>query len=158
MQTLSDLGLDAAVREFAARERPLLGLCLGMQLLLDESDEFGPVRGLGLIGGRVVAIPAETVAGEPQKIPHIGWSALRPTREGGWAGTLLEDIAPGEAAYFVHAFMAELKDPRQRLADCNYGGHSVTAAIQLGTIAGCQFHPEKSGEAGLKILRRFLRY
>src|SRR4051812_43108044 len=158
MQTLRSLGLDSAIRQFAARGQPLLGLCLGMQLLLDESDEFGPVRGLGLISGRVVAIPGKTVAGEPQKIPHIGWNALRPTREGGWAGTLLEDTAPGEAAYFVHAFMAVLKDDRQRLADCDYGGHSVTAAIQQGVIGGCQFHPEKSGEVGLKILRRFLRY
>ncbi|MDP2761557.1 MAG: imidazole glycerol phosphate synthase subunit HisH [Sideroxyarcus sp.] len=156
MQTLERLGLVAVVRELAHRQTPLLGICLGMQLLLDESEEFGITAGLGLISGHVISVPTQTISGETQKIPHIGWSALKPSgATGRWGGTLLQDNRPGEAAYFVHSFMAVPTDPAHRIADCVYGGHLVPAAIGREQITGCQFHPEKSGEVGLKILRRF---
>lgn len=156
MQALERLGLVSVIRELAHRQTPLLGICLGMQLLLEESEEFGITAGLGLIPGRVIPVPIQTLSGERQKIPHIGWSALHPSSaSGGWTGTLLQDNRPGEAAYFVHSFMAVPTDPTHRIADCVYGGHIIPAVIGRDRITGCQFHPEKSGEVGLKILRRF---
>ncbi len=155
MAELSRLGLDAVVREVAARGVPLLGICLGMQMLLDESEEFGITAGLGLIPGRVVPIPSNTT--HPQKIPHIGWNALvLPQGRENWEGALLQEIKPGEAVYFVHSYMASPSDPSHRIADCLYGDTSVSAVIERGNVFGCQFHPEKSGEVGLKVLRRFL--
>lgn len=157
MQALDHLGLVDVIREIARRQTPLLGICLGMQLLLDESEEFGITQGLGLIPGRVIPIAAHSVDGQPQKIPHIGWNALQPSSaQASWNGTLFQDVQPGEAAYFVHSFMAVPSDPAHRVAECVYGGHLVSAAIGRDKIVGCQFHPEKSGEVGLKILRRFI--
>lgn len=157
MLALEHLGLAAVIRELAQRKTPLLGICLGMQLLLDESDEFGVTVGLGLIPGRVIPVPDKALSGSAQKIPHIGWSALQPSHAaGGWQETLLQDNRPGEAAYFVHSFMAVPADPAHRLADCLYGGHRIAATIARDQITGCQFHPEKSGEVGLKVLRRFV--
>ena len=156
MQALESLGLVAVIHELAQRNTPLLGICLGMQLLLEESDEFGVTAGLGLIPGRVIAVPNLTLSGESQKIPHIGWSALQPSNVAvGWQHTLLEDNRPGEAAYFVHSYMAAPTNKSHLIADCLYGSHKIAATIGRDHITGCQFHPEKSGEVGLKILRRF---
>jgi len=157
MQALENLGLVAVIRELAQQKTPLLGICLGMQLLLEESEEFGITAGLGLIPGRVIAVPDQTLLGEKQKIPHIGWSALQPSNAAlGWRNTLLEDNRTGEAVYFVHSFMAVTAITDHRIADCLYGGHKIAAMIGRDQITGCQFHPEKSGAVGLKILRRFL--
>jgi glutamine amidotransferase len=157
MQALEERNLVPAIRELAKRGTPLLGICLGMQLLLDESEEFGVTAGLGLIPGRVVPIPTTTVVGDAQKIPHIGWNGLVPA-EGrtDWRASVLTDNAPGEATYFVHSFMSVPADPAHRVADCFYGGHRVAAVIAKDQMTACQFHPEKSGEVGLKILRRFV--
>jgi len=157
MQALERLDLVPVIRELANQQTPLLGICLGMQLLLEESEEFGLTAGLGLIPGRVIPVPTQTLAGEPQKIPLIGWNALHPSSTAGrWQRTLLHDNSPGEAVYFVHSFMAVPSDPAHLIADCVYGGHLIPAAIGRDQITGCQFHPEKSGEVGLKILRRFI--
>ncbi|UCV06678.1 imidazole glycerol phosphate synthase subunit HisH [Dechloromonas denitrificans] len=158
MQALQERDLVPAIQELAKRRTPLLGICLGMQLLLEESEEFGLTPGLGLIPGRVVPIPTPTVSGKVQKIPHIGWNSLV-SAEGraDWRETVLEDNASGEATYFVHSFMSVPTNPSHRVADCLYGGHRIAAMIAMGQITGCQFHPEKSGEVGLKILRRFVR-
>ena len=157
MQALAALGLIEVIREVAQRGTPLLGICLGMQLLLEESEEFGITAGLGLILGRVIPVPTTALSGNVQKIPHIGWSALQPSDlSEGWSGTLLHDNKVGDSAYFVHSFMAVSTDPMHRIADCLYGDHKVPAVIGRNQITGCQFHPEKSGEVGLKILRRFI--
>ena len=157
MSALRRHGLDTVVRAVAARGTPLFGICLGMELLLDESEEFGITAGLGLIAGRVVPVPPTTTDGRPQKIPHIGWNGLVvPSGRADWSGTILDTIKPGDAAYFVHSFMASPSDARYRVADCLYGGVPVSAVIQRDNVLGCQFHPEKSGEVGLDILRRFL--
>lgn len=156
MDALERLSLITVIRELADRQIPLLGICLGMQLLLEESEEFGNTAGLGLIPGRVIPVPTQTISGELQKIPHIGWSALQPSNASvGWRETLLQDNRPGDTAYFVHSFMAVPTDAGHRIANCVYGGHLIPAMIGRGQITGCQFHPEKSGEVGLKILRRF---
>lgn len=158
MQALDDLGLIVVIRELAQNNKiPLLGICLGMQLLLEESYEFGLTPGLGLIPGRVIAVPDNTLLGVTQKIPHIAWSTIQPShKEATWQHTLLQDNLPGEAAYFVHSFMAVPTNSIHRIADCFYGGHKIAATIKQDQITGCQFHPEKSGEVGLKILRRFI--
>ena len=157
MQALETLNLVSAIREIAHRKTPLLGICLGMQLLLDESEEFGLTAGLGLIPGRVISVPDKTQAGVRQKIPHIGWSDLQPSdSKVGWQTTLLQSNYLGDAVYFVHSFMAVPTNPTHRIADCLYGGHKIAAMIGRDHITGCQFHPEKSGEVGLNILRRFI--
>ncbi len=157
MAELRRRGLDVAVREVAARGVPLLGICLGMQMLLDESEEFGATSGLGLIPGRVVQVPSVTTEGIPQKIPHIGWNALVcPEGRKNWQGTFLQDLNAGEAVYFVHSFMASPNDSGHRIADCIYGGVPVSAVIGRENVVGCQFHPEKSGDVGLRVLKGFL--
>jgi glutamine amidotransferase len=158
MTALRANGLDSVVRQIATKGTPLLGICLGMQFLFDESEEFGATAGLGLIPGRVVNIPSITTTGESQKIPHIGWNELvLPDQNSSWQAGLLDDITPGEAVYFVHSFMAVPASHLHRLADCTYGGISISAAVQRNNVFGCQFHPEKSGEVGLKLLRKFIR-
>jgi len=157
MDALKKFDLIQVIQEFARANKPLLAICLGMQLLMDESDEFEITPGLGLIPGRVVAVPNQTVSGEKQKIPHIGWNSLYPiSSPDGWVGTLLQENLLGDAAYFVHSFMVEPTNQINRVADTIYGGHRISAVIAKDNITGCQFHPEKSGEVGLKILRRFI--
>ena len=157
MQALEQLGLIEVIQEIANRKIPLLGICLGMQLLLTESEEFGLTKGLGLIPGRVIPVPTHTLNGETQKIPHIGWSSLQYSNvEKKWDGSVLHDNQPGSAVYFVHSFMAIPDLGEHRVADCIYGGHRVPAVIARNQISGCQFHPEKSGEVGLKVLRKFI--
>lgn len=150
-------GLDDVVREVAGRGQPLLGICLGMQMLLEESEEFGISTGLGLISGRVIPVPASDLAGQPQKIPHIGWNALTlPSGRNNWHGTPLQMVVPGDSVYFVHSFMASPSDSACRVAECMYGGVMIAAAIGSANVFGCQFHPEKSGQVGLNILESFL--
>jgi imidazole glycerol-phosphate synthase subunit HisH len=157
MQALEQFGLIEVIQEVANRKIPLLGICLGMQLLLTESEEFGLTKGLALIPGRVIPVPTLALNGETQKIPHIGWSSLQYSNiEKKWDGSVLHDNQPGSAAYFVHSFMAIPDLGEHRVADCIYGGHRVPAVLACNQISGCQFHPEKSGEVGIKVLRRFI--
>lgn len=156
MKELHRLDLVEPIKKVAASGKPLLGICLGMQLLLDESEEFGLTEGLGLIAGRVVPVPRQAIGGEAQKVPYIGWSGLQPAQSSPrWDATILRGVAPGDAVYFVHSFMAEPRDPAHRIADREQGGQRMAAVVGTGNIAGCQFHPEKSGEVGLSILRAF---
>ena len=156
MEALNKLKLISVIQELGKLRTPLLAICLGMQLLMDQSDEFGDTKGLGLIPGRVVAVPVETTTGDFQKIPHIGWSSLHFSGESeNWKDTLLHDNQPEDAAYFVHSYMALPSNQRNQVAHTLYGGHRISAVISKNQITGCQFHPEKSGEVGLKMLRRF---
>jgi glutamine amidotransferase len=157
MESLRRLNLVDVITTVARGGQALLGICLGMQLLMDESEEFTLTSGLGLIPGRVIPVPPLTASGDPQKIPHIGWNSLLPSAGGAdWRGTLLEAVHPGESVYFVHSLMAVPEDGRHRIADCQYGRQPVSAVIGRDNITGCQFHPEKSGDVGLRILRRFI--
>ncbi len=155
MDTLKNLGIVEVLTELSKLGTPLLGICLGMQLLLDESEEFGLSAGLGLIPGRVISIPNQTTSSKKQKIPHIGWNSLNSPHSKSWDNTLLKNNQSGDAAYFVHSFMAVPLDTNHNIAECLYGGHKIAAVIGHNQITGCQFHPEKSGEVGLKILRNF---
>jgi imidazole glycerol-phosphate synthase subunit HisH len=155
---LSRRGLDEAVKEGVARGSTLLGICLGMQMLFDESEEFGLNKGLGLVPGRVVPIPTLLGNNQTQKIPHIGWNDLcMPPGCETWENTLLQEVKIGEPVYFVHSLMGVPVDPKYRLADCVYGDTQVPAVVRNGNVWGCQFHPEKSGEVGLRVLSRFLK-
>jgi glutamine amidotransferase len=157
MEGLKSRNLIEPIKQYAATGRPFLGICLGMQMLLDSSEEFGLQKGLGLIAGNVVAIPATGADGNSHKIPHIGWNDLLVTENGGtWRGTILENTKPGSSVYFVHSFQAVPQHQENRLADCNYNGRVICAVVRSGSVYGCQFHPEKSGEVGLEIIRRFL--
>jgi glutamine amidotransferase len=157
MRGLNDRGLVEVLRTYAGTGRPLLGICLGMQMLGTTSEEFGEHAGLGLIPGRVIAVPRTTTEGKRHKIPHIGWNGLWPTDGADWKATLLEDTTPGTSAYLVHSFHLVPDDPSHALAYCDYGGYQLTAAVRSGSIFGAQYHPEKSGEAGLRMLAAFLR-
>jgi glutamine amidotransferase len=159
MNGLHERKLLDAVRRYGASGRPLLGICLGMQLLFDASEEFGHHEGLGLIPGRVISIPPTGEDGEPHKIPHIGWNELvMPASLSSWRQTVLADVPPRASVYFVHSFTADPTDTNDRLADCYYDGRLISAAVRRNALSGCQFHPEKSGEVGLRILRAFLAH
>ena len=137
-------GLDIFVKEQAAAGKPLLGICLGMQLLFEKSYEYGEHEGLGLLKGQVVGMAGKLPA--DLKIPHMGWNALKLTK----AAKLLEE---GSYVYFVHSFYAE--NCEDSIAAVTDYGIPITAAVEKGNIFGCQFHPEKSGNVGLAILKKF---
>lgn len=158
MGKLKSRGLPAPIREFVGSGRPFLGICVGMQILFDESEEFGTHEGLGLIPGKVVKIPASGADGKVHSIPFIGWSGLAlPAGRTSWKDTILENIQPGDNAYFLHSFTAQPSDEKYRLANTNYDGCDISAAVQHKNIIGTQFHLEKSGPVGLKIVSRFLQ-
>ena len=142
---LNDSGMAEFVRQQAAAGKPLLGICLGMQLLFEKSYEYGCHQGLGLLKGQVVPMEGKLPAN--LKIPHMGWNALDIRR-----GTLLEGLS-GQYVYFVHSFFAE--NCEDSLSAVTEYGIPITAAVEKGSIFGCQFHPEKSGNVGLSILRKF---
>ncbi len=156
MDELTKRRLIEPLRAYAASGRPFLGICLGMQLMLEESEEFGKQEGLGLIAGKVLPIPAVTATGERHKIPHIGWNPLLPPTPGRWVGTIFSDLKIGTSMYFVHSFAAQPDQEADRLADVDYNGQRVSAAIQRGNLTGIQCHPEKSGPEGLSVLRNFV--
>ncbi len=144
---LRETGLGEALTDEAKRGKPVLGICLGMQLLLSKSFEFGEHEGLGLIPGEVRAL-SETV--DPAlKIPHIGWNPLTLVRP----SALFRDVRDGDSVYFVHSFQGT-RCEAYTLALTEYSA-PVTAAVGCGNVAGCQFHPEKSGRVGLGILKAF---
>lgn len=156
MREMRSRGFIEPLLEFAAKERPMMGICLGMQMLLESSSEFVDTPGLGLINGTVGLIPRLGSNGKPHKVPHIGWNSL--TRPSGaiWEHGILGNLATNAAMYFVHSFMANPDDSGHRLAEYDYDGINVCAAVRKGNLYGCQFHPEKSGKSGLQILENFI--
>ena len=158
MAGLRARSLIEPIRKYAAQNRPFLGICLGMQMMLEVGEEFGRHEGLGLIPGTVTKIPDTGSDGRIHKIPHIGWNALSlPSDIADWTDTILQGIVPGSAVYFVHSFTAQPTNDSNRLADCFYNGRVISASIRSGNLYGCQFHPEKSGVFGLKIIMRFVQ-
>lgn len=151
MQKLREANLAGVVRSAAAKGTPLLGICLGMQLLFEESEEFGRHQGLGLVPGRVCSLAdALGAAGYGYKVPHMGWNPLRKVRP---QSPLLRYTGEGDSVYYVHSFYATGCD-ESLIAESEYG-IPVTGAVQRGNVYGTQFHPEKSGDVGLAMLRAF---
>ncbi|MBE6692746.1 MAG: imidazole glycerol phosphate synthase subunit HisH [Ruminococcaceae bacterium] len=146
-KALQDTKLDKVVIDIANKGVPLLGICLGMQLLFEEGLEFGSHKGLGLIPGKVVSIEP-LVNGN--KIPHIGWNALQFSEN---KGDIYKYTKDGEFVYFVHSFHAEC--PSEYITARSEYGSLLTASVQKGNVMGAQYHPEKSGESGLMILKSF---
>lgn len=144
MKMLDEAGLTEVIKE-QAKKKPLMGICLGMQMLFDKSYEFGETEGLGLIPGTVEFMhPANDLV-----IPHIGWNSLEKNEP----CKLLESVNDGDYVYFVHSYAA-VTDSKNVAADCDYG-MKVPALVMSGNVYGCQFHPEKSGKTGLGILKTF---
>ena len=144
---LRSTGLDKVLKDLAASGKPLLGICLGMQMLFEKSYEYGEHQGLDLIPGQVV--PMAGVIPVDYKIPHIGWNALHFKK----ASPLFANITDGDCVYFVHSYYAANCD-EDVIATAEYGPE-LTAAVAKGNVFGCQFHPEKSGKVGLAILKAF---
>ncbi|MCI8381968.1 MAG: imidazole glycerol phosphate synthase subunit HisH [Lachnospiraceae bacterium] len=147
MAKLKNFGLVSVLEEVAKQGTPFLGICLGLQLLFEESEESPGVKGLGLLPGRIVRIPKETGL----KIPQIGWNALKyPSK-----GRLFEKVPEGAYVYFVHSYYLQAQEKETVKATVEYGV-TVEASVEKDNIFACQFHPEKSSEAGLQILRNFM--
>lgn len=148
---LRDLKLDGLLKELAGRGKPLMGICLGMQLLFDRSLEYGDHEGLGLIAGTVRPLAPDLSGGA--KVPHMGWNGLDIVRP---EDTLMRSVRQGEHVYYVHSFYATDCDAAL-VATSEYGGATVPGAVRTGTVCGTQFHPEKSGTVGLGILSAFAK-
>ncbi len=153
MTNLHRHGLRDAVVQSVADGKPFLGICLGLQMLFEESSEMGATPGLGILPGRVVTFFADGTPPEAEglKVPHIGWNALRLRRE----SRLLRGLEDGVRVYFVHSYFPEPADPDVTIATSDYGV-DFCCAVEKDHIAAVQFHPEKSGAVGLQILRNFV--
>ena len=146
MKKLQEYHLDTLIREIADSGKPLLGICLGLQLLFDESEESPGVKGLGILKGKIKRIPGQ----EGLKVPHIGWNSLNLEHN----GRLFQNIPENSYVYFVHSYYLEAQDPEIVKASTEYGVH-IHASVEKNNLFACQFHPEKSSIAGLQILKNF---
>ncbi len=151
MRELQSRNLVSALCRYTRSNRPLLGICLGMQMLFDMGTEHSETRGLGLIPGQVVAIPQTNLSGESHKIPHIGWGDLNFSAS---TKNLSKNLPQACSVYFVHSFMAATDDSFV-VASTSYGGWKIAALVNRANVWGAQFHPEKSGQVGLEILKNF---
>ena len=146
MKKLQEYHLDTLIHEIADSGKPLLGICLGLQLLFEESEESPGVEGLGILEGKIRRIPE----GDGLKVPHIGWNSLHLEHN----GRLFRNIPENSYVYFVHSYYLEAKDPEIVKASTEYGVH-IHASVEKNNLFACQFHPEKSSETGLQILKNF---
>ncbi len=153
MDQLLELDLIDAIKKIANEGVPILGICLGMQMLFDESTERGYTKGLGLIKGNVDVIPSMGLHGGKLKVPHIGWNELLVDNRD---CSLVSDIQKDDAVYFVHSYRVEGYDEKDLVAHCVYDGLILPAIVQHKNVLGCQFHPEKSGNIGLNIFDKFV--
>jgi len=157
MAELKKKGLVESIINFAKTDRPFLGICLGMQMMFEYSEEFKTTKGLALIPGKVVAVPKTTIDAVKHKIPHIGWNRLSiPSNNCVWNNTIFNSIKPLTSMYFVHSYTAIPTYEINRLADCYYNGRLISAAVKADNLYGCQFHPERSGKKGLNVIQSFL--
>lgn len=155
MKELASRNIVRAIQEYAKKKKPLLGICLGMQLLFKSSEEFGNHSGLGIIPGFVKKIPDKAADGSSIKVPHVSWSPLQTVNKD-WRNTALSNLNENDEMYFVHSFSAWPTNEDHRLADTYYFGNRISAMVQNENVYGCQFHPERSGEKGLKLLKEFI--
>jgi len=161
IQALHRLDLVAPLKDLAAAGKPLVGICLGLQLLMTESHEFGRHPGLNLIAGSVLKFEQPRGSDRILKVPQVGWNAIRRPPGSGigadpWAGTPLAPLADAEPMYFVHSFYAQPEQPDTVLCQSTYGHITFASGLKKGNVYGFQFHPERSGPAGLALYRNLL--
>ena len=150
MNRLNEYGLVSTIKEVVDKETPFLGICLGQQLLFDSSDESKGVSGLGILRGKIVSIPEKDKEGNSFKIPQIGWNSLSFPKK----GRLYKDIPEGAFVYFVHSYYLNADDKDIVTATTEYST-TIEASVECGNVFACQFHPEKSADVGMQILRNF---
>ncbi len=154
MDALNERGLTDVIKQVASDGRPLVGICLGMQLLMSESHEFGTHEGLGIIKGDVVRFEPAAVSGRTPKVPQVEWNRIgAPQTRQGWDGSPLAGLEYDEYMYFVHSYYARPADPHMVLSVSEYGGVGFCSSLVLENVFACQFHPERSGPKGLQIYR-----
>ena len=154
IKQLEKYNLRSIILEYTKSNKPLLGICLGMQILLTSSREFGIHQGLDLIKGEVIKISNKK--NKEIKIPHVGWNEINPNKDKKkWENKILKNDLIGKSFYFVHSFVAITKNPNSTIAISNYSGISIPAVVSVDNVFGCQFHPEKSSDNGLTILKNF---
>lgn len=154
MRGLEIRNLTGAIQTHAQKNKPLLGICLGMQIMMTEGYEFGYAKGLNLVKGKVIKFPELE---KEYKIPHIGWNKITKAKQAAsWDDSICKTLKEGSSVYFVHSFLP-VPDKRENiLAQTIYGNYTFCSAIKKGNIYGCQFHPEKSGSVGLEIIKNFI--
>ena len=163
MRTLHRLDLVSVLRDLAGSPKPLLGICLGVQLLMTESFEFGRHAGLGIIEGQVVSLERPQLDGRTLKVPQIGWNRVcppagsPPSSPDLWADTPLATVPKGAYMYFVHSYVVQPQDPGVILSTSRYGHIDFCSSLGRGNVFACQFHPERSGPHGLTLYRNLAR-
>ena len=151
MNRLNEYGLVSTIKEVVDNKTPFLGICLGQQLLFDSSDESEGVSGLGILRGKIVSIPEKDKEGNSYKIPQIGWNSLSYPKK----GRLYKDVPEGSYVYFVHSYYLNADDKDIVTATTQYST-TIEASVECGNVFACQFHPEKSADVGMQILRNFM--
>lgn len=154
MRGLKIRGLVDIIKESANNNKPMLGICLGAQLMMTEGYEFGTFKGLDIIEGKVIHFP---VLANNEKVPHVGWNTISPIEKGSWSNTILESSKKNDQVYFVHSYIFKPKHGDNILSTTTYGDHTFCSAIKKGNIYGFQFHPEKSGMVGLNLINNFIK-
>lgn len=157
MDELQRTGAADAIMHAVAAGKGFFGICLGFQLLMTESFEFGRHAGLGLVQGRVVPVEARNAAGERLKVPHVGWARVEAPAQRGWVGTLCDGVPDGAFMYFVHSYHVVVTEPSGVLAMTQYGDLRFCSAFVARNVFACQFHPERSGPDGLRMYANFAR-
>lgn len=153
MNNLNKYDLVAVIKEYVKTGKPLLGICLGMQMLLEESEEFGYTKGIGLIKGKVIKLPIEK--SNKMKLPHISWNGIQ-SKNIEWKNTILSGVKANSDMYFVHTFVAKPENEDEILSKTNYFNVEFCSSLKKDNIYGCQFHPEKSATHGLSIIKNFI--
>jgi imidazole glycerol-phosphate synthase subunit HisH len=153
MENLHKYSLVEILKEFVKSNKPLLGVCLGMQMLFDESEEFGITKGIGLISGKVIKMPTKDSKNE--KLPHVSWNEIK-QKNINWINTILQNISQKSDMYFVHSYIAVPLDENHILSTTIYSDSEFCSSVKKDNIYGCQFHPEKSAKIGLKIIENFI--
>ena len=153
MNNLRKYGLVTIIKDYVKTGKPLLGICLGMQMLLERSEEFGSTKGIGLIKGKVIKLPVNQT--NLVKLPHISWSEIKPKKVE-WKNTILNNIDISSNMYFVHTFVAKPDNEYEVLSTAEYSGVEFCSSLKKDNVYGCQFHPEKSAKHGLTIIKNFI--
>jgi imidazole glycerol-phosphate synthase subunit HisH len=157
MANLKKLKLAGVIRKAIDSGKPFLGICLGMQLLMTESEEFGRHRGLGILKGKVIRFQNPKSSRVPLKVPHIGWDRIEPRTSAAWKDTPLEGFKTGTLMYFVHSYYAKPADAKSVICLSRYGGLKFCSGLRKNNVFAFQFHPERSGPEGLKIYENLKR-